>query len=571
MAGSKNSGKNMVNVQVDGNWIRVPSGTRMIEACKQAAAEVPHYCYHPKLTSPGNCRMCLVEMGMPPRPAPGEQPDLDDDGHAKINWMPRPVIACANTVAEGMGIRTQSLLAKECRQGVMEFLLINHPLDCPICDQAGECTLQEYSVEHGNGQSRFLESKVKKPKNVEIGPRIRLDDERCVLCSRCVRFSKEVVDDDVLGFVDRGSHSVLTVHPDRKLENNYSLNTVDICPVGALTSNDFRFKMRVWFMRETKSLCTGCARGCNTLIGSREGKIYRETPRENNDVNSAWMCDSGRMEHHKLEHPGRLTDPMIRRSGKHQIVDWTEAICRAARDLGKFKGGQLAVIASGHMTNEELYLARTLSESLQAGAVDIVKRTGEGDDYLAHCDKNPNGNGARKVLKLRSPGSRLKSIRSKIAQGKIAALLVIGEDLIECGFTEEELGGLKCLVVLHTMANPTAKMAHVVLPGSGYAEKRGSMINATGRLQRLNKAIDSPGQSREDWEILHELNRAVDGEDGVTELVDVFSEMASAISLFKGLSFAGIGDLGVDVMDTGETVPLLEREATRVRDGLIVG
>ena len=148
----------------------------MIEACRRAQVEVPHYCYHPKLTSPGNCRMCLVEMGMPPRLAPGQEPELDKDGHAKIGWMPRPVIACANTVAEGMGIRTDSRLARECRQGVMEFLLINHPLDCPICDQAGECELQEYSVEHGRGASRFEEMKVKKPKNVEIGPRIRLDD-----------------------------------------------------------------------------------------------------------------------------------------------------------------------------------------------------------------------------------------------------------------------------------------------------------------------------------------------------------------------------------------------------------
>ncbi|MCP4849154.1 MAG: molybdopterin-dependent oxidoreductase [Verrucomicrobiaceae bacterium] len=571
MAVSKKSSEDLVNVQVDGHWIRVPKGTRMIEACKQAAAEVPHYCYHPKLTSPGNCRMCLVEMGMPPRPTPGEEAELDAEGHAKINWMPRPVIACANTVAEGMGIRTQSLLAKECRQGVMEFLLINHPLDCPICDQAGECTLQEYSVEHGNGQSRFLESKVKKPKNVDIGPRIRLDDERCVLCSRCVRFSKEVVDDDVLGFVDRGSHNTLAVHPDRKLENNYSLNTVDICPVGALTSNDFRFKMRVWFMRETKSLCTGCARGCNTLIGSREGKIYRQGPRENNKVNSAWMCDSGRMEYHRLEDPARLTDPMIKRGRTHNVVDWTEAICRAAKDLSRFKGDELAIIASGGMTNEELYLTRTLAESLEAGVVDVVKRSGSGDDYLSHSDKNPNVNGARKILKLRSPGSRLKLIHAGIAEGKIKALLVLGEDLLDIGFSEEELGGLKCMVLVHMIANPTAKMSTVVLPGAGYAEKRGSMINATGRLQRLNKAIDSPGLSREDWEILQGLNRAVDGKDEVTELVDVFGEMTSAVSIFKGLSFAGIGDLGVDVMDTGESVPLLEREAKRVRDGLIVG
>jgi NADH-quinone oxidoreductase subunit G len=223
------------------------------------------------------------------------------------------------------------------------------------------------------------------------------------------------------------------------------------------------------------------------------------------------------------------------------------------------------------MTNEELYLTRTLTDSLQPALVDIVKRSGEGDDYLSHCDKNPNVNGARKILKLRSPGSKLKSIRTRIAEGKINALLVIGEDLLDCGFAEEELGSLKSLVSLHTIANPTAKVSHVVLPGAGYAEKRGSMINATGRLQRLNKAIDSPGQSREDWEILHELNRAIDGRDGVTELVDVFTEMAAEVSLFRGLSLAGIGDLGVDVMDTGETVPLLEREAARVRDGLIVG
>ena len=276
------------------------------------------------------------------------------------------------------------------------------------------------------------------------------------------------------------------------------------------------------------------------------------------------------MEYHQHEHPGRLTEPMIQRGKQHRTVDWTEAISRAARELMKFKGEQLAVIASGRMTNEELYLTRTLAESLQPGAVDIVKRQGEGDDYLSHIDKNPNTNGARKILKVRSPGSKLKSIRKKIAEGKIKALLVIGEDLIESGFTEGELGSLKCLVSSHIIANPTAKMSHVVFPGAGYAEKRGSMINATGRLQRLNKAIDPPGQSREDWVILHELNRAVDGLDGVSELADVFTQMASTLSIFKGLSLSAIGDLGVNVMDTGESVPLLEREARRVSEGLIV-
>ena len=231
----------MVNVQVDGVWKQFPKGTRLIEACEQAGSYIPRYCYHKKLSSPGNCRMCLIEQGMP-KMGPDRKPVLGEDGMPEINWMPRPQISCAQDVAEGMGVRTTSPLVEECRRGVMEFLLINHPLDCPICDQAGECRLQEFSVEYGSAESRFLENKVKKPKNVQLGPRVTLDDERCILCSRCIRFCQEIAKDDVLGFVDRGSHSVLTAHPGKRLENNYSLNTVDICPVGALTSSDFRFK-----------------------------------------------------------------------------------------------------------------------------------------------------------------------------------------------------------------------------------------------------------------------------------------------------------------------------------------
>ena len=568
---AKNNSNEMVNVQVDGRWIKVKKGTRMIEACKQAQSDVPHYCYHPKLTSPGNCRMCLVEMGMPPRPTPGQEPETDDDGHAKISWMPRPVIACANTVTEGMGIKTQSTLAKECREGVMEFLLINHPLDCPICDQAGECTLQEYSVEHGKGESRFLEQKVKKPKNVNIGPRIRLDDERCVLCSRCVRFSKEIVDDDVLGFVDRGSHNVLTVHPDKPLANNYSLNTVDICPVGALTSNDFRFQMRVWFMRETKSICTGCARGCNILISSRENKIYRQTPRENNEVNSSWMCDSGRMSYHALEVDGRLADPMVKDGKGFQVVDWKTAIEKAVKGLSKFKGDEIAIIGSAGMTNEELYLLKKLSEILDVNLIDVVRVEGERDDYLSHSDKRPNSNGAKAILKLRNPGSKLNTIKKRIQDGSVKALLVYGENILDHGFDETLLKNIKFIVHSHIQANPFADMSHVILPGSGYAEKRGSMINATGRLQVLNKAIDSPGQSREDWEILHDLNCSLDGSDHVYEIADLFSEMALKVSVLKEKTLSSIGDLGTQVMDTGEKVPLLEKEAERVKQGLIVG
>src|SRR5881396_2630073 len=421
----------MFNVQIDGLWHQFPKGTRVIEACAQVGVFVPRYCYHKKLSSPGNCRMCLIEMGFP-RLGPDRKPELGADGKPLINWMPRPQISCAQDVAEGIGVRTNSPLVKECQRGVMKFLLINHPLDCPICDQAGECRLQEFSVDFGTSQSRFLENKVKKPKNVVLGPRVTLDDERCILCSRCIRFCQEIAKDDVLGFVDRGSHTVLTAHPGKRLENNYSLNTVDICPVGALTSSDFRFKMRVWFLKETKSICTSCATGCNTIIGSREDVIYRQTPRENDQVNSCWMCDYGRLNFRYLEAENRLLEPQIF-NGKELIpADWKSAIANAALHLRQFSGANIAIIASGRMTNEELWLTRKIADLLGLRYIDIVPRRGEGDDILLSQYRNPNRVGARLILDLDSePGVTLQAIAEGVTAGEIRALLVLGEDPIK--------------------------------------------------------------------------------------------------------------------------------------------
>ncbi len=561
-----------VNVQIDGVWMPVPRGTRVIEACRLAGREVPHYCYHPKLSSPGNCRMCLVETGMPPRTPPGQNPPLDEHGYPQILWIPRPAIACANTVADGMGIRTQGPLVEECRNGVMEFLLLNHPLDCPICDQAGECVLQEYSVEHGRGGSRFLDQKVKKPKNVAVGPRIRLDDERCILCSRCIRFCQEIVDDDVLGFTGRGSHTVLTVWPGKKLENNYSLNTVDICPVGALTSNDFRFQMRVWFLKETPSICTSCGRGCNALLASREDQLLRLTPRENNEVNSTWMCDYGRLNFHYLTSPARLLEPLVRGDHGHAAVTWTEALAAAADGLRRAAPGRIAVIGSGRMTNEELFLLRGLARLLEAAYLDIVPRPQEGDAWLVAPDGNPNTVGARHILPgLENPGSRLPAIRDALRNGSIEALLIWGEDLCEAGFTPDELSSARCIVSSHLLANPTADASHVVLPGSGFAEKRGSMINLTGRLQRLNQAVSAPGEARDDWEILRDLTAALSSAEPALFIEDVFRAMAAEIPLFAGLSLSRIGDAGLPLVETGASIPLLERERERIARGEIVG
>ncbi len=437
----------------------------------------------------------------------------------------------------------------------MEFLLINHPLDCPICDQAGECQLQEFSVQYGNESSRFLENKVKKPKNVELGPRVTLDDERCILCSRCIRFCNEIVDDDVLGFVDRGSHTVLTAHPGKRLENNYSLNTVDICPVGALTSTDFRFKMRVWFLKETKSFCTGCATGCNTLIGTREDVIYRQTPRENDAVNSCWMCDYGRLNFAYVESERRLLEPRVLSQEGTVSADWKTAINQAALQLKHFSGWEIAIVASGRMTNEEMWLTSRLAQSLEARFLEIVPREEPGDDILLSRDRNPNTNGARIFGLTSEPGARLPEIVQAIANGEVKALVCLGENPIKFGLSAPQLSTLPALIVMDILENEATKFATALLPASAFAEKRGSMINRRGRLQRLNRAVRPPGDARDDWEILRDLQQALTGSNGVYTIEDVFRQMRESTPALQGLSLGKIGDLGLQVVETANDEP----------------
>ncbi len=562
--------KGLVNVQIDGTWIQVPKGTRMIEACKMAEKEVPHYCYHPKLTSPGNCRMCLVQMGMPPRPAPGAEPVYGDDGYQEIGWMPRPVISCANTVGENMGIRTTGKLVEEVREGVMEFLLINHPLDCPICDQAGECSLQEFSVEHGRGQSRFVEDKVKKPKNVDIGPRINLDDERCIMCSRCIRFMDEVADDAVLGFSERGTHTTVTCHPDRRLDSNYGMNTIDLCPVGALTSKDFRFQMRVWFLKETNSIDVNCGTGCNTTIWTRGSKVYRVTPRRNDDVNSEWMPDSHRLAFHETQGDDRLTDPMIKVDGKHEITDWNTALTAAADALKEFQASEIAIIASARQTNEELFLTKALADTLGITTLATVPRTGEPDGKLISADRNPNTNGANLILGA-TPTTEI--IKQKLHSGEIKALLILNEDVFEAaGFTHDDLAPAEFIISSNIIANKTAHASDIFLPGASFAEKRGSMINVTGRLQRLNQAIQPTGNAREDWEIIRDLILTITGEKNDMFMIEnVLKMIATNIPEFNGITFSKIGDQGIPLIETGVEIPLLTKERAQAAAGIIVG
>lgn len=542
----------MINVQIDGTWKQFPKGTRLIEACMQSGQYIPHYCYHPKLSIPGNCRMCLVETGSP-RMNADRKPELGEDGCPIINWSPRPTISCALEISEGMAVRTSSPLVEECRKGVMEFLLINHPLDCTICDKAGECRLQEFSVEYGQGGSRFEEEKEKKPKHVDIGKHIVLDDERCILCSRCIRFMQEVAHDDVLGFTNRGSHTTLTVHPGKRLDNNYSLNTVDICPVGALTSKDFRFKMRVWFLKETKTIDVSCGTGCNIIVSSRENKVYRITPRQNEEVNSFWIPDSHRLNYTYIHREDRLLEPAMRERESHGVMSkttWVEVLDSTARALQAETAGSIAMIASARMTNEELFLARRLAEALAIELMDIRPRSQEGDGFLISTDGNPNTRGAQLLgITGKDPGLHLQSIEEGIHAGKITSLLCFHENALGAGISAAALQQLKNLIVIDILPNATTAYASVVLPGSASAEKRGSMINIKGRLQRLNQAIQAPGQARDDWEILHDILKLVSNRSVPSTLEALFSEMAAEVPAFAGLNFGKIGDLGMSLSD----------------------
>jgi len=547
-------------VKVDGREIDVPKltadwqgnlvPTTVLQACEHAGIEIPHYCYHTKLPVAGNCRMCLVHVGMPGRPGPDGKSPMNEDGTLKIDPMvlpyerstPKGVIGCATNLIPGMEIYASSPETKEMREAVLESLLINHPLDCTICDQAGECKLQEYSVEHGQAESQFAEHKVHKPKAVDLGPRIMLDAERCVLCTRCIRFSKDIAEDDALGIVNRGSYNTIATFLDTPFDNNYTLNTVDICPVGALTSKDFRFQMRVWFLKETNSLCTGCGTGCNTVIGSRENTMYRYEPRENDAVNGPWMCDSGRLNYKWIGSEDRLSE-IKGASG------WATAITKISSKLEKAASGSVAIIGGARQTNEELYLLKKLANKLEA-ITDSSPRMGEGDHLLSCPDKNPNSTGSRLIgIAGEELGSQLKHIASGIEAGTIKTLIVFGDDVTKTGISEALLDKLDLLVVSDILPNATTAKAHYLLPGCAHAEKRGTFTNTKGRVQKFMKALEAPGDARPEWEFLHELVENTTGQNGFSTIEGLFNKMAGEVEAFKAkeLTWAKLGDTGVTI------------------------
>jgi NADH-quinone oxidoreductase subunit G len=538
----------LVTVNIDGKEIAVPKGTNVIEAARLVNVDVPHYCYHPKLAVVGNCRMCLIEMGTPAFDPATKAAVMDPaTGKQKINWIPRPQIGCGTTVSPGLHVKTTSPMVKDAREGVMEFLLINHPLDCPICDQAGECKLQEQATGYGRGYSRFIEQKNVKPKRTQLGPRVTLDDERCVLCSRCIRFSRDVAGADVLGFVDRGSYSTLTCHPDKKLDHNYSLNTVDICPVGALTSTDFRFKMRVWFLKQTNTICTESSVGVNSVAWSREGTLYRITPRRNDEVNDTWMADSGRVLYKQVQAADRLTSETA-----------LDALIAQAAASFKASAGAIAVVGSGRSSVEEQFLTKKLAAALNA-SVSLVSRTAQGDKLLISADRNPNVRGALVTGLISSlPAAQLTSLAADIDSGKVKAVVSIGEDLIAAGLTAAQLAKV-AVVYLGTHANPTSAAAKTVIPTVTVFEKAGSFVNQQFRIQKFIQAIPPLAGAHNDLSVLAKLIAAAGAAAPADQIGTLWPLIAAEVPVLSSVLYKTIPDTGV-LLDatTWRALPFVE-------------
>ncbi|MDW8108926.1 MAG: 2Fe-2S iron-sulfur cluster-binding protein [Candidatus Kryptonium sp.] len=572
----------MPKITIDGITTEVKDGITVLQAAQELGIDIPHFCYHPALSIAGNCRMCLVE----------------------IEKMPKLAIACATRVMDGMVVHTQSEKVKKARQAVLEFILINHPLDCPICDEAGECKLQNYTYIYGPGHSRFDEEKVHKPKRVPLGPNVVLDVERCIMCSRCVRFFEEIVKDPQLTFVQRGDRVVLTTFPGKRVDNPYSMNIIDICPVGALTSKDFRFKERTWNMTAVPSVCTGCARGCNVYLWVRNNEILRITPRVNMEVNRYWMCDYGRFTYKPVNSDDRIKSPMIRQNGELVEVDWDIAIEKAASILKTVKPDGVAVIGSAYATNEDNFVLQKFAKSvLKTKYIDFIPhvKDGDEDDFLIRADKTPNSTGAKLVGIKANNGFGFDAIVEGLKAKKIKVIYVMDDDIVLNDEIYNLLDDVE-LIVHATNRNKTVEKAKVVFASASFAEKEGTFTNFEGRVQKINIAVlpkdiepymlHKPrkfGEARPNtgeidkskfafsrlfkfgtefdrwanaerrnvkpsWWVITQIANELGGKFSYKNVKDVFSDLSQSIREFKGLSYESIGDEGAFINKEMATV-----------------
>ena len=536
-------------VTINDQKIEVAPKTSILNAAKELGIEIPHFCYHPSLAIVDACRMCLVE----------------------VKDVPKLLTSCANMVRDDMVVFTDTPKVQEARKGVLEMLLLNHPMDCPICDKAGECKLQDSYFKFSLHDSRLnpVDGKMHKPKAVDLGSKIVLDVERCVVCTRCVRFCREVVGKDELGIFNRGDHSQIGTFDGKPLENDYQGNLTDVCPVGALTSKDFRFQSRTWFLSRTDSICPGCSRGCNVEVhtSSRslektKRRVYRLKPRENQDVNKIWMCDVGRYGYQFVDSFDRLTVPSIRQGDEFAQADWDTALDAVAREIRnvseRFGPSAVGVLVSPQLTNEDLYAAKKLfNEKLRITNMDFKLSgwdQGEADQILLMSDRNPNSKGAE-LLGLTGLGATGDQILEKTARGEIKALFIMGNDVAK-SLGEDKvsdcLAGAEFVVYQGSNFNATCKFAHVILPGATFAEKDGTFANFEARVQKINKAVEPLGESLPDWEITTRLSRAMGYPLPYESAEDVFDDIRRDVIDFAGLSYEKLGGQGLQLTASEE-------------------
>lgn len=447
--------ENRPTVTIDGRLLEYEPGQSVMDVARAAGIEIPHYCYHAGLSVAGNCRVCMVE----------------------VDGRPQPQISCKLMPSPGMVVHTQSRLAREARQATIEFLLVDHPLDCPICDEAGECYLQEHSFGIGHGASRSTTGKTRAPKNVPFGAHVVYDAERCIQCTRCVRFTDEITKTHELSMAFRGDRQRVVMTSKGEFDTRYALNIVDLCPVGALTSRDFRFQSRPWFMDFVPSICTGCARGCNVTIGARRGRLLRLAPRENRHVNRWWMCDAGRLGYAYANAPTRLAIPRVRADdGAWRDATWDEAIHVAFLALEGVKGD---VLLDGGLSLEEMEATRRLAEAL-GGSAHFAGAVGDdGDDFLIVDEKAANARGAEALGLTRT------------TEPSSAAVLLVERDANVPAAMREATGAL---VVFALDTGQIPDTARVAFPLGSWAEREGVLLNVAGIAQeiRRNPSVGPP-------------------------------------------------------------------------------
>jgi len=498
----------MPKIKVNGREIDAPADKVLLETCLDHGIDVPHYCWHRGLSPHGNCRMCLVKLSTNPR---------------------KPEIACMTRPSEGMEVTTEGPEIDGHRKAVLEYMLVNHPLDCPICDKAGECDLQDFTFKYRDGVSRTKDPRETKG-TVDLGPNVKIWGSRCIACTRCVRFCEEIAGTSELSLINRGNHSVAGVHPGVTLDNPMSLNVVDICPVGALIDKNFLYQARVWFAKKTETVCGGCSKGCNVTVTTLSGHLKRIKPRTNPAVNQFWMCDAGRLGWRWVEGPDRL------KVARGSVAEAASALSAAFTQHGR---GAIGIVASSAQTTESLHLLKQLADASGA-VVGFVGATGpewtSKSGWRIEADKSPNTAGIQRVFGA-VPG--LDAVQSAAANGQLRALVVVnglpGAPFPEAFVTAAASVPLR--IVADVQDSALAQRAQVVWPLAAWLEEDGTWFNVDGRVQRIHAALPPPGMARAATEWLGAL---------LLEL-GVRAETSSTSALFAeatGLEWDRVGGAG---------------------------